>query len=556
MKILGLSLQNFTSHAQTRLRFPTAGVVAITGENGSGKSSILEGIAWGGWGKTLRGTKPWNTRAEKPGCKVLLLTDTVEVMRKRDANTTVIWSQVDAEEDEPTYETPTKAQTALERVVGGFDLWRRSHVLSSADAAHFSRATDGERKRLIESFLGIDRFDPALKACRIDLNKAVANLRDTKHAIELSKQKLDAASTRLQDAKRSIATLGDAPEVPPPMDDTERKRLRSLLSDAKHEVAVLREATRGLDANAAEWNVKARQALALLERLRHATCPTCTQAITEEHRQALRKEAEDAKAQAAAAQEAGHSAAGNAQEAMREAEGEVEALQKKLTLADQAAATYQVAAQAVQRHEAQRAQLQTAREQADAAMHAETDKLEEFAEKLQHAIDETAELTACERVLGLKGVRANILGTSLQGIEMVANTWLARLRYHGLSVRLSPYTETGAGTSDSISLEVDGLPHDLGYDAMSGGERRRIDIGLLLALGEVAAAARGMQPGTLCFDEVFDCLDDDGTDAVAELLGELAQERLVLVVTHSVALLGKLRAAKRLHVTHGEAAWL
>jgi DNA repair exonuclease SbcCD ATPase subunit len=152
-----------------------------------------------------------------------------------------------------------------------------------------------------------------------------------------------------------------------------------------------------------------------------------------------------------------------------------------------------------------------------------------------------------EQVLGLRGVRAHVLGKALGGIEQVANGWLARIAGPGLRLHLSAYTEkkTG-GVSDAISLEVDGAGGGHGYRGASGGERRRCDIALLLALAEVAGAAHGLKPGLILFDEVFDALDDDGVDTVCEVLGELAATRQVVVISHNDRLVARL--PKRLHL--------
>jgi DNA repair exonuclease SbcCD ATPase subunit len=142
----------------------------------------------------------------------------------------------------------------------------------------------------------------------------------------------------------------------------------------------------------------------------------------------------------------------------------------------------------------------------------------------------TAELDAVDTVLGLRGVRAHLLGRALGGIEAQAQAWLARLG--GLGLSLKPYAEKAdGGIADSISLEVGGRP----YRAASGGERRRVDVALMLALAETASGAErgGMAPDVLLFDEVLDALDADGAAAVGAAIQSLALDRAVLVITHS-----------------------
>jgi DNA repair exonuclease SbcCD ATPase subunit len=160
---------------------------------------------------------------------------------------------------------------------------------------------------------------------------------------------------------------------------------------------------------------------------------------------------------------------------------------------------------------------------------------------VEEARVEVAELEACEVALGLKGIRAQVLGHALSGIEAVANLWLDRICGAGLSLKLLPYSEkkTG-GVTDSISLQITGAGAGE-YLGASGGERRRLDVALLLALAEISRAAAGREPGTLFCDEVFDALDADGQADVAEVLRELAADRAIIVITHSPDLARMLR---------------
>jgi len=83
---------------------------------------------------------------------------------------------------------------------------------------------------------------------------------------------------------------------------------------------------------------------------------------------------------------------------------------------------------------------------------------------------------------------------------------------------------------------VHGIGGGHGYKATSQGERRRQDIALLLAFAG---------QGTLFFDEVFDSVDKEGIDAVAQVISELAAERCVVVITHNEDLADRVP-----HVAH------
>jgi DNA repair exonuclease SbcCD ATPase subunit len=101
-------------------------------------------------------------------------------------------------------------------------------------------------------------------------------------------------------------------------------------------------------------------------------------------------------------------------------------------------------------------------------------------------------------------------------------------------------------------LEVEGAGGGRGYKATSGGERRRIDIAIMLALAEVAQASDNRKVPTMWFDEVFDALDvPDGVDAVVQALEDLSRDRCVVVITHNRELIKTLPADLHLRVQDG-----
>ncbi|NJK60293.1 MAG: AAA family ATPase [Oscillatoriales cyanobacterium SM2_1_8] len=59
MQLLSLRLENFRQHKNSEFHFPK-GLVGILGPNGTGKSTLLEAIAWGLYGSE-RGVLRSNT---------------------------------------------------------------------------------------------------------------------------------------------------------------------------------------------------------------------------------------------------------------------------------------------------------------------------------------------------------------------------------------------------------------------------------------------------------------------------------------------------------------
>jgi len=536
MKVQTLDMKGFMSHKHTSLTLPEQGLVLIQGPNGGGKSSIPEAISWGSWGETLRGTRPADS-----GCEVSVKTDSVTVTRKlAKKKASLTWANDGAVPEE--YATPTKAQEALEAIIGEHDLWRRTSVFSSQDAAHFTMATDAERKRLLEGILGLDRFDKALERCRADKAVMERTLSSDEYNLGVTRARLEGEQKRLADAKGALASevpvaAGDAAEELGKLDVA----IAHLRVEADQERAALSKmATAGAEYLAEERELRRR--LAALDR---ATCDKCGQPIPRALMETLEVQALGAATSAfeaksaAAVNEAGH----------RANLGDIEG---QLAQLHQARGGFMARASQAKESQVRIARLTATQEEAEKSVRVLARQVEDVDARVKTASKELAVLKAVEQVLGLRGVRAHVLGRALTGVEHMANVWLGRIAGEGLTLRLTPCVEKkGGGTTDAIGLEVDGAGGGYGYRAASGGERRRIDVALLLALSEVAAAAHGREPGLLVFDEVFDALDDDGVHAVAEVLGELAQERQVLVITHSKTLAEQVPATMRLRVAHG-----
>jgi DNA repair exonuclease SbcCD ATPase subunit len=161
-------------------------------------------------------------------------------------------------------------------------------------------------------------------------------------------------------------------------------------------------------------------------------------------------------------------------------------------------------------------------------------------------------LLEVESVLGTEGFRANILGKALNGIEAMANNWLAKVSKPGVYIKLNPYSELKkGGVRDRIQMVVHGVGGGYGYNATSDGERRRIDIALLLALSDFAASTQGVIPGTLFIDEALDGLDDSGYVAVADVLHEVSQQRCIVVISHDENLAQTMRPVKHYKIKEG-----
>lgn len=533
MQVRSIYMRGFMRHAVGgTFTLPERGVVLVTGANGAGKSSIIEAVATGLWGKTVRGTLPWREGTEG---RVIVATDRGTATRSRsvEGKTTLAWTDRDGSSEK--WENTQKAQAAVAAQVGAWEVWRRTCVFTASDAAHFSLASDGERKRLLEALLGLHRFDAALEACRADSKEVRARLATANARMATAAGAAEVAQANVHRA-REEAREAQAQPLPPVRD---RARLEAMLREANQEARSMRGTLEALASKCHTQRALVRHLATRAERLAAGECSTCGQTIPADALATQREEL-DAESQTLAALEAEvETERGRICTLLEEVEEEA------ATLADHARDAARAEAVATERA---RAVQRSARWLADAEA-----ALEEHRQVLARVSVEAAELAAraatleaVDTVLGLRGVRAHVLGRALAGVETVANGWLSRIAGPNLRLRLRPYAEKADGSvSDAIGLEVEGAGGGHGYRAASTGERRRIDVALLFALSEVAAAAAGEEPGTLWVDEVFDGLDTPGVQAVSVALAALSASRAVCVITHNPALVALLPNAQQ-----------
>ena len=86
---------------------------------------------------------------------------------------------------------------------------------------------------------------------------------------------------------------------------------------------------------------------------------------------------------------------------------------------------------------------------------------------------------------------------------------------------------------DNFNLEITNRNAADTYEGNSGGEKRRIDLGVALGFNDFLASRSGKRFNILLLDEVFEGIDEDGLYYVIKVLEDIARRKSsVLVITH------------------------
>jgi DNA repair exonuclease SbcCD ATPase subunit len=498
MRPTKIEMTNFACHRQRTVSL-SSGLTLVTGPNGAGKSTgVVESVVWCVWGRTVRGNSP-----RPPAAAANLWTSvqvelehkgvTFVVSRSTNGKRTVFsWSR--GGEAAVEYETNTKAQAALEAEIGTHDLWVATSLFTADDAAMFTTATDSQRKKLLEQLLGLE----ALDAAHVDVRGKFSQLQKRMALLQTKYSGVDGKISGLESSLQRFEEMANiappAPEDPAPL---------------KQELAEVQAAMQASRTQLSKAQLDADQAKRGIVRVLNGKCLACNQAVPVDLLAAQHAEATRAAAAHARAVE------------------ELGAIDEALSVR---AKELSNRLQNIQAQLSQRKALETYTTQYDAALDEIGELFVTRAQLQSEFVALRTDLDVHEHavsVLGPKGVRAQILQRALSSLSELANTYLTWLS-PGIRVHILPYTTTSTGaTTDAYQLLVEGAGGHK-YEGASGGEKRRIDIALVLALAQLRRS------DMLIADDLFDALDRDGVDAVCELLVHVASKgRAVVLLTHT-----------------------
>ena len=140
-----------------------------------------------------------------------------------------------------------------------------------------------------------------------------------------------------------------------------------------------------------------------------------------------------------------------------------------------------------------------------------------------------------ERAYSNQGIKSFILDDVTPFLNRRVNKYLSKLTSGQIEVVFSTRSTLKTGEErERFSIEIVNKSGGDNYISNSGGEKKRIDLAINLALQDLVASRSSKKINVAMFDEVFDSLDENGIDGVISLLQELsASKSTILVVSHN-----------------------
>ena len=236
---LSLRLRNFMSYGEhvPPLDFTPITTACLTGDNGHGKSALLDAITWALWGQTRAKSLDDIVRLGQEECEVEFVFDLegdrYRVLRKRSLRTRSGLSALDLHGFDPAArsyralsgnsirETEAKIAQLLHM---NYDTFVNSVFILQGRADEFTTRRPGERKRILSEILGLSVFDELQTRARIrhgsldqeasaiaerlhELQQQVSRKPDLAAAVEAHRTTLSGLQDEAHEAQDSLASL-------------------------------------------------------------------------------------------------------------------------------------------------------------------------------------------------------------------------------------------------------------------------------------------------------------------------------------------------------------
>lgn len=163
-----LEAENFFSYDRLELDFDFSSAL-IVGDNGSGKSTILQSIAWALYGKSRYKHADDVVKRGRKVAKVLLVFEhdgeRYKVIRKRHSkyasqNSLELYHIVNGKEEQIKEDTNSLLDAKIREIVkSNYDVFINSSYFKQGSISDFLYGTSATRQKLLSSILNLDRWD-------------------------------------------------------------------------------------------------------------------------------------------------------------------------------------------------------------------------------------------------------------------------------------------------------------------------------------------------------------------------------------------------------------
>lgn len=554
-----LRWKNFlsTGNNWSELDFQSAKTTLVVGQNGAGKSTMLDALSFALFGRAHRNISKAQlvNSINGKGCQVEVtfnvLGSDFKIIRGAKPNKFEIWrGDVMLNQDSHAKEY----QKVLEQNILKLNhkSFHQIVVLGSSSFIPFMQLSSNNRRDVIEDLLDINVFSKMNGILKEKQSLLRDGIKEINYEVEINKTKVEAQKKYIRDVK---AINKEAKETKLKLIEEHRDEIKALntTNEGLSEYVESQLSPTSEQKQAKEAKIKELQAYEskfqgdirkLVKDVKffesNDICPSCSQPITEEtkHEHIL-----DGKEKAKQLQEALETATTKVTSLLEDVSALdtiLEGCRQKQTeihINNQAIKTFQTSIDNAQR-EIEQAPQTTGLDDATEELDQLTDAGNELIEKRLVLNEQYNYNLVMSQMLKDTGIKTKIVKQYLPVINKLTNQFLQILDFF-VSFEL-----------DEAFQETIRSRHrdNFTYDSFSEGEKQRIDLALLFTWRQIAKMKNSVATNLLMLDETFDSsLDHEGVDNLMKIIYSLGEDTNVFVISHKGEVLdGKF--AKKIEV--------
>jgi DNA repair exonuclease SbcCD ATPase subunit len=512
----------------------------IVGENGAGKSSFLDAITFGLFGKPFRNiNKPQLINSiNGKDCLVELefaiASKNYKVIRGIKPNLFEIWCDGEMlNQDARSKDYQDQLEKTILRM--NYKSFTQIVILGSTNFTPFMQLSAGDRRAVIEDLLDIQIFSSMNMVVKSKLSSAKEEAAQLKTQIDNIKEKIELHKKHLDELKKNSKELVDSKKKEV---EENKLALESLVTEAaskETEIESLESQIVDEDSNSKKFTklnqleAKIEGNIQKLEKdiafySENSNCPTCDQTINnkDEKVHSCNSKIEELTG--------GLQKLKDESDAVLKRINTIKTVQKELKIFEQELVRITTSRKQVKSYiaklenEIEEIEGKPAMSDNFKAQSKELlNNLQSFNEQRKEAVINIQHYEIAQQLLKDGGIKTKIIKQYIPVINKLVNKYLAAMDFFVNFNINEEFKET------IKSRHRD----DFSYENFSEGEKKRIDLALLFTWRAVAKLKNSANTNLLIFDEVFDgSLDNNGTEEFLKLINMLNDNTNIFVISH------------------------